>query len=591
MIGVVAPFFTSASVLERLRGVVGQLRERGDYDLVLFDVESLPQRENAFREFARTDRVDGLLVMSLRPTDWRSRTSAGRSFRSCSLTSVIRPSRAWSSTTCAVARWQPSTCSKGAHEDRLRRRRTDPIRLHLERAASRGNGPRAGPRGNHSGRGPRAARDARSRAGARLGRGLLALPDRPTAVFAASDVQAMGVLDLPGPGASACPRTWPSSASTTSRWPRCSGSRPSASRCARPAPEAPSSCLGRGGGVKWVESSRRSRRSAPHDVVISRSCSRSRTGLAACGPPTTTGRFDFEPLLGPPLTTRPAAGSRRSRSRRRSTCSRAAASPRAPEPAVACGSRCSPMPAGVRGARWDERDQSANLSLADRAGRNGTRSSSRRSEACSRPRRGAMVLIFLARPSTSPQPYGGRHLECLSEDPPLTARIGSATCSHPQGAASAATVKRFIANTSETERMTPSMFGSTSGRWASSTLAPFEAIVRDAGVWSVHGVVRRRHRAAGGRERSFSRRPPGGLASTAWRCPDWFATRSTEASGRAGARSGDAGARTARGATRFSARSAPRRSTSRRSTTRCYGLLRLAARVGALDGTAPTPLA
>src|ERR1700751_1564284 len=69
MIGVVAPFFTSASVLERLRGVVDQLRDHGAYDLVLFDVETLTQRADAFRSFARPDRVDGLLVMSLRPTD------------------------------------------------------------------------------------------------------------------------------------------------------------------------------------------------------------------------------------------------------------------------------------------------------------------------------------------------------------------------------------------------------------------------------------------------------------------------------------------------------------------------------------------
>ena len=69
MIGVVAPFFTSNSVLERLRGVVNKLRDHSDYDLVLFDVETLPQRNDAFSRFARTDRVDGLLVMSLRPTD------------------------------------------------------------------------------------------------------------------------------------------------------------------------------------------------------------------------------------------------------------------------------------------------------------------------------------------------------------------------------------------------------------------------------------------------------------------------------------------------------------------------------------------
>jgi DNA-binding LacI/PurR family transcriptional regulator len=67
-IGVVAPFVTTASVLERLRGIVGRLREWGEYDLLLFDVETLAQRAEAFRRFSR-DRVDGLLVISLRPTD------------------------------------------------------------------------------------------------------------------------------------------------------------------------------------------------------------------------------------------------------------------------------------------------------------------------------------------------------------------------------------------------------------------------------------------------------------------------------------------------------------------------------------------
>jgi DNA-binding LacI/PurR family transcriptional regulator len=63
-IGVVAPFFTSASVTERLRGVVGRLSERG-YDVVLFAVETLRQRADAFGDFARHDRLDGLIVISL----------------------------------------------------------------------------------------------------------------------------------------------------------------------------------------------------------------------------------------------------------------------------------------------------------------------------------------------------------------------------------------------------------------------------------------------------------------------------------------------------------------------------------------------
>lgn len=63
-IGVVAPFFTTPSVVERLRGVVERLAGR-NYDLLLFDVESPRQRDEAVHDFARRGRVDGLLVISL----------------------------------------------------------------------------------------------------------------------------------------------------------------------------------------------------------------------------------------------------------------------------------------------------------------------------------------------------------------------------------------------------------------------------------------------------------------------------------------------------------------------------------------------
>jgi DNA-binding LacI/PurR family transcriptional regulator len=63
-LGVVAPFFTTPSVIERLRGVVERLAEQ-DYDVVLFAVENAQQRADALRDFARRDRVDGLLVISL----------------------------------------------------------------------------------------------------------------------------------------------------------------------------------------------------------------------------------------------------------------------------------------------------------------------------------------------------------------------------------------------------------------------------------------------------------------------------------------------------------------------------------------------
>jgi DNA-binding LacI/PurR family transcriptional regulator len=70
-VGVVVPFLTTPSVTERLRGVVDRLGrgERRDYDLLLFDVEAPEQREDAMRDLARPDRVAGVLIMSLGISD------------------------------------------------------------------------------------------------------------------------------------------------------------------------------------------------------------------------------------------------------------------------------------------------------------------------------------------------------------------------------------------------------------------------------------------------------------------------------------------------------------------------------------------
>ena len=86
-------------------------------------------------------------------------------------------------------------------------------------------------------------------------------------------------------------------------------------------------------------------------------------------------------------------------------------------------------------------------------------------------------------------PYGGRHFECFSEDPLLTARIGVAYVRGLQSQGVSATVKHFICNDSETERM------SVDVRIDERTLrelylAPFEAILRsqeggEAGAWAV----------------------------------------------------------------------------------------------------------
>jgi LacI family transcriptional regulator len=65
-LGVVVPFFTHASAVERLRGVVAAL-DGSRYDLVLFNVESPVHRDEHFATLTRRDRADGLLIMSLPP--------------------------------------------------------------------------------------------------------------------------------------------------------------------------------------------------------------------------------------------------------------------------------------------------------------------------------------------------------------------------------------------------------------------------------------------------------------------------------------------------------------------------------------------
>ena len=65
-LGIVVPFFTHASAVERLRGVVAAL-DGSRYDLVLFNVETPLHRDEHFATLTRSGRADGLLVMSLRP--------------------------------------------------------------------------------------------------------------------------------------------------------------------------------------------------------------------------------------------------------------------------------------------------------------------------------------------------------------------------------------------------------------------------------------------------------------------------------------------------------------------------------------------
>ena len=195
-IGVVAPFFTSGSVLERLRGVVERLRQGDEYDLLLFDVETLAQRADAFRTFARSGRVDGLLIMSLRPSDAEV-VGLQREGLAAVLVDVSHPAlpRVVIDDVRGGEMAAEHLLGKGHRQigfvgdaptpfgfTSSEQRRCGMNRV-LRRAGIR-------PASDLQQRGAHGRDEARE-----MAERLLRLPHPPTAIFAASDVQAMGVLE------------------------------------------------------------------------------------------------------------------------------------------------------------------------------------------------------------------------------------------------------------------------------------------------------------------------------------------------------------------------------------------------------------
>lgn len=142
-------------------------------------------------------------------------------------------------------------------------------------------------------------------------------------------------------------------------------------------------------------------------------------------------------------------------------------------------------PSGVRGPVWDERQPSLNLPSAtalaaswdpELASRYGAVAAS---EAL---RKGVDVVLG---PTINLQrsPLGGRHFEAFSEDPELTAALAEAYVRGMQAYGVAATPKHYVANDSETDRFTVDV------RVDERTLRelyllPFERAVA-AGAWAV----------------------------------------------------------------------------------------------------------
>lgn len=70
-IGVVLPFLTLPSYVERLRGVESTLAD-SEYDLVLFSADTPEKVSSYFTQLSRPDRTDGVIVISLRPSNYHA---------------------------------------------------------------------------------------------------------------------------------------------------------------------------------------------------------------------------------------------------------------------------------------------------------------------------------------------------------------------------------------------------------------------------------------------------------------------------------------------------------------------------------------
>ena len=143
-------------------------------------------------------------------------------------------------------------------------------------------------------------------------------------------------------------------------------------------------------------------------------------------------------------------------------------------------------PSGVRGERWDEREPSLNLPSSTALASSWSRDlATRYGDALGSQARGKGVDVVLG-PTINlhRSPYGGRHFECLSEDPLLSGELAAAYVRGLQARGVAATPKHYVANDFETDRFTVDVVVDERPL-RELYLRPFEHAVVDGGAWAV----------------------------------------------------------------------------------------------------------
>jgi LacI family transcriptional regulator len=195
VVAALLPWFTNPSAVQRVRGIVDGL-SGSTYDLMVFDIESEGRQRRAFELFDRGDRADGLLVVSTLPPE----AEVDR-LRAAGIPCVMIDAVHGSFPSIAVDDVAGGEIAT-RHRAELGHRRValigDPppeFRFDWSRDRTRGYERALAAAGIQ-------VRDDYVREGTRLphvaraiAAELLSLPERPTAVFAASDTQAIGVLE------------------------------------------------------------------------------------------------------------------------------------------------------------------------------------------------------------------------------------------------------------------------------------------------------------------------------------------------------------------------------------------------------------
>lgn len=194
-VGVIVPFFTHASAVERLRGVVAALTGSA-YDLVLFNVASPFHPDEPFHALTGPHRADGLLVLSLpAPTHDLERLARARvpvvlvDSRAEGVTVVVTDDHAGGrlATEHLIGLGHRDIAFIGEDPGNSFGFTATSDREQGYREVLREHGIRLRP--SLVRHGPHDHEVAR-----RLTAELLALPRPPTAIFASSDVQALGAV-------------------------------------------------------------------------------------------------------------------------------------------------------------------------------------------------------------------------------------------------------------------------------------------------------------------------------------------------------------------------------------------------------------